>query len=244
MRGNERTRDTAPDQARRRPSPARQLAHKVHAPSLLLPSLKPSPLHASRRPPPRPCPLHSSSPPRSSTSCPTSPPPPATARLTQPSSHRGQQATRSSSLDRTRPCTLGPRSARHLNRSTTTSAQPSMPHSPAVHGRLTSARPGKGETTTTRGTHTRRESPSCSTRRCALCLLLPSLARPLAPPRLVQTDARSTTAQLGRIAVVALGAFLLVLVGTEVAPWKVLDKKVRSPSLAPTLLLSRWDAPF
>ncbi|GAA5898398.1 hypothetical protein JCM8208_006971 [Rhodotorula glutinis] len=34
--------------------------------------------------------------------------------------------------------------------------------------------------------------------------------------------------ELGRIAVVALGAFLLVLVGTEVAPWKVLDKKIRA----------------
>ncbi|POY76776.1 hypothetical protein BMF94_0025 [Rhodotorula taiwanensis] len=32
----------------------------------------------------------------------------------------------------------------------------------------------------------------------------------------------------GRIAVVGLGAFLLVLVGTEVAPWKVLDKKIRA----------------
>ncbi|BGP38668.1 hypothetical protein JCM10450v2_002618 [Rhodotorula kratochvilovae] len=34
--------------------------------------------------------------------------------------------------------------------------------------------------------------------------------------------------ELGRIAVVGLGAFLLVLVGTEVAPWKVLDKKIRA----------------
>ncbi|GJN87457.1 hypothetical protein Rhopal_000406-T1 [Rhodotorula paludigena] len=34
--------------------------------------------------------------------------------------------------------------------------------------------------------------------------------------------------ELGRIAVVALGAFLLVLVGTELAPWKVLDKKIRA----------------
>ncbi|GAA5925548.1 hypothetical protein JCM3775_001438 [Rhodotorula graminis] len=34
--------------------------------------------------------------------------------------------------------------------------------------------------------------------------------------------------ELGHIAVVALGAFLLVLVGTQVAPWKVLDKKIRA----------------
>ncbi|GAA6051982.1 hypothetical protein JCM3770_002996 [Rhodotorula araucariae] len=34
--------------------------------------------------------------------------------------------------------------------------------------------------------------------------------------------------ELGRITVVGLGAFLLVLVGTEVAPWKVLDKKIRA----------------
>ncbi|GAA5863863.1 hypothetical protein JCM3774_001181 [Rhodotorula dairenensis] len=32
----------------------------------------------------------------------------------------------------------------------------------------------------------------------------------------------------GRIAVAGLGAFLLVLVGTPVAPWKVLDKKIRA----------------
>ncbi|KAG0667535.1 hypothetical protein C6P46_000069 [Rhodotorula mucilaginosa] len=34
----------------------------------------------------------------------------------------------------------------------------------------------------------------------------------------------------GRIAVTGLGAFLLVLVGTPVAPWKVLDKKIRAAS--------------
>ncbi|KWU44073.1 hypothetical protein RHOSPDRAFT_34298 [Rhodotorula sp. JG-1b] len=34
----------------------------------------------------------------------------------------------------------------------------------------------------------------------------------------------------GRIAVAGLGAFLLVLVGTPVAPWKVLDKKIRAAS--------------
>ncbi|GAA6002159.1 hypothetical protein JCM10207_003102 [Rhodosporidiobolus poonsookiae] len=33
--------------------------------------------------------------------------------------------------------------------------------------------------------------------------------------------------ELGRIALVALGNFLLVLVGNEVAPWKVLDTKIR-----------------
>ncbi|BGP23366.1 transcriptional regulator [Rhodotorula toruloides] len=32
----------------------------------------------------------------------------------------------------------------------------------------------------------------------------------------------------GRIASIALGGFLLVLVGTDVAPWKVLDKKIRA----------------
>ncbi|GAA5855465.1 hypothetical protein JCM8547_007843 [Rhodosporidiobolus lusitaniae] len=34
--------------------------------------------------------------------------------------------------------------------------------------------------------------------------------------------------ELGRIALVALGSFLLVLVGNETAPWKVLDKKIRA----------------
>ncbi|CEQ41493.1 SPOSA6832_03212 [Sporobolomyces salmonicolor] len=34
--------------------------------------------------------------------------------------------------------------------------------------------------------------------------------------------------ELGRIAVTAIGGFLLVLVGTEVSPWKVLDKKIRA----------------
>ncbi|GAA5821181.1 hypothetical protein JCM11251_004502 [Rhodosporidiobolus azoricus] len=33
--------------------------------------------------------------------------------------------------------------------------------------------------------------------------------------------------ELGRIALAPLGNFLLVLVGNEVAPWKVLDKKLR-----------------
>ncbi|GAA5884710.1 hypothetical protein JCM6882_005362 [Rhodosporidiobolus microsporus] len=34
--------------------------------------------------------------------------------------------------------------------------------------------------------------------------------------------------ELGRIALAPLGNFLLVLVGNEVAPWKVLDKKIRA----------------
>ncbi|GAA6062429.1 hypothetical protein JCM10212_006064 [Sporobolomyces blumeae] len=34
--------------------------------------------------------------------------------------------------------------------------------------------------------------------------------------------------ELGRISVVAIGAFLLVLVGTQVTPWKVLDTKTRA----------------
>ncbi|BGO90178.1 hypothetical protein NBRC10512_002571 [Rhodotorula toruloides] len=34
--------------------------------------------------------------------------------------------------------------------------------------------------------------------------------------------------EYGRIASIALGGFLLVLAGTEAAPWKVLDKKIRA----------------
>lgn len=65
-------------------------------------------------------------------------------------------------------------------------------------------------------------------------LMLESEVRALSCPLLFVQNRRLTLAfrvpsssQLGRIAVVALGAFLLVLVGTELAPWKVLDKKVR-----------------
>ncbi|GAA5936255.1 uncharacterized protein JCM15063_002759 [Sporobolomyces koalae] len=36
--------------------------------------------------------------------------------------------------------------------------------------------------------------------------------------------------EVGRIAVVAVSSFLLILVGTRVTPWKVLDKKVRAAS--------------
>ncbi|GAA5836198.1 hypothetical protein JCM9279_002224 [Rhodotorula babjevae] len=43
-----------------------------------------------------------------------------------------------------------------------------------------------------------------------------------------ERDPLMLDSELGRIAVVALGAFLLVLVGTEVAPWKVLDKKIHA----------------
>ncbi|ORY88888.1 hypothetical protein BCR35DRAFT_301252 [Leucosporidium creatinivorum] len=33
--------------------------------------------------------------------------------------------------------------------------------------------------------------------------------------------------ELGRIAITSIGAFLLLLVGTEVSPWPVLEKKIR-----------------
>jgi hypothetical protein len=42
--------------------------------------------------------------------------------------------------------------------------------------------------------------------------------------------------QLGRIALVPLGNFLLVLIGNQVAPWKVLDKKVPFLPLVPPTL--------
>ncbi|BGP14623.1 hypothetical protein JCM10213_002209 [Rhodosporidiobolus nylandii] len=37
--------------------------------------------------------------------------------------------------------------------------------------------------------------------------------------------------ELGRLALTQLGGFLLVLVGNEVAPWKVLDKKIRAAAV-------------
>ncbi|GAA6031668.1 hypothetical protein JCM8097_001924 [Rhodosporidiobolus ruineniae] len=42
-----------------------------------------------------------------------------------------------------------------------------------------------------------------------------------------ETEPVMLETELGRIAIVALSSFLLVLVGNDVAPWKVLDKKIR-----------------
>ncbi|KAK4051827.1 hypothetical protein OIV83_002532 [Microbotryomycetes sp. JL201] len=47
------------------------------------------------------------------------------------------------------------------------------------------------------------------------------------PPDSSQDDLMLLDTELGRIAAVQLGSFLLVLVGSRVTPWTVLDKKIR-----------------
>lgn len=150
---------------------------------------------------------------RSSPSCPTSSRQRATAHLTRPSSRRPLTTdTPSSSPTRHRPAHRGHPSVPLRKKPTTTLGRACTPHSPEEP--MTNTGPQQ------------RTNRSCSTRRSVKvqCEASPQDA-----------DSRRP-AQHGRIAVVGLGAFLLVLVGTEVAPWKVLDKKVRVHS--PCLLTS------